>query len=137
MGVSKRPMKIESQLGSRSWGQTRIASLSARSIFARNRFGVKLRQQELQGIKRKGEAHRGDVASAGDEAGFDELGQQRAGRAFAQTGHLLELAVRGGAGEEEVVQRQRGVKADAFVVRGAEADQRLGAWAAEGTSAAN
>ncbi len=55
------------------------------------------------------------------------MGQQRAGRAFAQPGHLLELAARGGAGEKEVVERQRGFRADAFVVRGAEADQRLDA----------
>ena len=81
----------------------------------------------MQGIEREGEAHRGDVAGAGDEAGFDELGQQRAGRAFAEPGHMLELAARGGAGEKEVVERQRGLRADAFVVRGAKADERLDA----------
>ena len=101
--------------------------LPARSIFADSGFRVELRQQELQRVEREGEAHRGDVAGAGDEAGFDELGQQRAGRAFAQPGHLLELAARGGAGEKEVVERQRGFRADAFVVRGAEADQGLDA----------
>lgn len=46
------------------------------------------------------------MTGAGDEAGFDELGQQRAGGAFAQPGHLLELAARGGAGEKQVVERQ-------------------------------
>ena len=101
--------------------------MSACSIFAGGGFGVELRQQKLQGIERECEAHRGDVAGAGDEAGFDEVGQQRAGRAFAQPDHLLELAARGGAGEKEVVERQRGFRADAFVVRGAEADQRLDA----------
>ena len=106
---------------------TSALAVAACSIFAASRFRVKLGHQELQGVEREGEAHRGDVAGAGDEAGFDELGQQRAGRAFAQPGHLLKLAARGGASEKEAVERQRGRRADAFVVCGAEADQRLDA----------
>jgi hypothetical protein len=101
--------------------------LTASSVLADSGFGVEFGQQELQGVEREGEAHRGDVAGAGDEAGFDELRQQRAGRAFAQPGQLLEFAARGGASEKEVVERQRGLNADAFVVRGAETDQRLDA----------
>lgn len=80
----------------------------AQSVFANRCFGIKLRQQELQGIKREGKAHRRNVTGAGNEAGFDEVGQQRAGGAFAEPGHLLELAACGGACENEVLERQRG-----------------------------
>lgn len=97
------------------------------SVFAGGGFGVELGQQELQRVERKGEAHRGDMAGAGHEARVDEVGEQGAGRAFAESGHLLELAARGGAGEEQVIERQRGLHADAFVVRGAEGDERLDA----------
>jgi hypothetical protein len=36
------------------------------------------------------------VTGAGDEAGFDQVGQQRTRSAFAQPSDLLELAARGG-----------------------------------------
>ncbi len=79
------------------------------SIFAGSGFWVKLGQQKLQRIER------GDVAGAGDEAGFDEVREQRGGRALAEHDHLLDLAARGRAGNRGVVDQQRGVYANAFL----------------------
>ena len=63
----------------------------------------------------------------GDEPGFDEAGEQAAGSAFAEAGHLLEFSPWRGAGQEEVVKRHDGLRADTFVMGGAKGDERMDA----------
>jgi hypothetical protein len=68
-----------------------------RSIFPAGGFGVELGQQELQGIEREGEAHRGDVAAemehAGDEA--DLVFAEADKPLMNSLAHLLLCAARG------------------------------------------